>query len=81
MKIKLLKCFTCDNWYMPDAHHYHCPTCGTLSVPLKRRRYVWKGNDLMQIVRAIPRINVNRAKERAIAATLYQSHGRPIGRR
>lgn len=62
MKLLLLKCAICDNWYRPAAHDNHCPVCG--SYPLKVyvrsratvRYYRFPGPmRVLEVVRSIPR--------------------------
>ena len=32
MRLLLRKCGICEHWYMPEAHHNHCPACGSAPI-------------------------------------------------
>lgn len=70
MKILLLRCAICDHWFSPHAHAEHCPACGSFATPVGRKRYTMHVNRLVEIVRGIPRQNLNTKRLVAMAQVL-----------
>jgi Zn finger protein HypA/HybF involved in hydrogenase expression len=58
MKLVLLRCAICDNWYRPDAHHHHCPVCAAhpFTIDGKRKYFHLLEHKAVELVRGVKRV-------------------------
>ncbi len=53
-------CAICDTEYAPDAHFFHCPSCGTMSS--KIGGHLRDYSTMRPIARGLPRWNIDDAR-------------------
>jgi hypothetical protein len=64
MKLLLIKCGICSNWFKPSAHT-HCPLCGAYRIEPKGMRTFYIRKDGTELVRGFP-MNVDGCLNRLI---------------